>query len=128
MIQADARKRRWSLNRLSRFIDRLARKCAQGGALSTVRHGRPKGRPGMHASKWYRLELVGLPRHLIHQRLELVNILKTPVHAGKADVGNFVELFQFQHDEFAQAAGGDFTQAKVRQLSMRPALEVLLPP
>lgn len=31
--------------------------------------------------------------HFIHQQSEFVNILKAPVHAGKTDVSNLVELF-----------------------------------
>ena len=52
-----------------------------------------------------------LPPHLIHQISKIRNILKAPVHAGKADVGNFVELFQLQHDQLAQAAGRYLAQA-----------------
>ena len=40
-----------------------------------------------------KLFCIFLPPNLIHQRLELVYILKTPVHAGKAYVGHLVELF-----------------------------------
>ena len=32
-----------------------------------------------------------LPPHLIHQRLEFINVLKAAVNAGKAHVGDFVE-------------------------------------
>ena len=52
-----------------------------------------------------------LPLHLIHQRPELVNILKAPVNACKADVGHLVEFFQLAHDQLADAVGGDFAQA-----------------
>ena len=71
---------------------------------------------------------IALTPHLIDQRLELVNVLKTAVNAGKADVGDLVELFQLQHDKFTQATGRNLAQAEVQQLSMRPTLDVLLPP
>ena len=46
--------------------------------------------------------------NFVHQALEVVDVFKAAVHAGKADVGNFVELFEFSHDEFANAGGGNF--------------------
>ena len=58
---------------------------------------------------------IALTPHLIDQRLELVNVLKTAVYAGKADIRNLVELFQLLHDKLAQAAGVDLTQAKIQQ-------------
>jgi hypothetical protein len=57
-----------------------------------------------------------LPSYLIHERPKLVNIPKAAVHAGKADVGDLVELFQLLHHQLAQAAGGDFAQAEVEQI------------
>ena len=56
-----------------------------------------------------------LPTHLIYQSLELINVLKIPVNAGKAHVSDFVELFEFAHDEFADAGGLDFAQAQVEE-------------
>jgi hypothetical protein len=56
-----------------------------------------------------------LPLHFIHQSPKLVNILKIAVHAGKAYVGYFVELFQLAHDELAYAGALDFAQAQVEE-------------
>ena len=39
--------------------------------------------------------------NFVHQQLEVVNVFKAAVHAGKSNVGHFVELFQFAHDQFA---------------------------
>ena len=61
-----------------------------------------------------------LPPHLIHQCLELVNILKTAVHAGKTHIGHFVDFFQFAHYQFADAGGGHFAQAQVEQFFFDP--------
>ena len=49
------------------------------------------------------------PPHLIHQRPEIINILKAAVHTGEADVGDFIEFFELAHDQFADSAGLDFS-------------------
>ena len=46
--------------------------------------------------------------NFIHQALEVVDVFKAAVHAGKADVGHFVEFFELAHDELANAGGGHF--------------------
>ena len=65
-------------------------------------------------------EILWLPAHLIDQRLELVNVFKTPVNAGKANVGDLVEFLEFAHDEFAKPRGRYFPQAQVEQLFLNP--------
>jgi hypothetical protein len=57
-----------------------------------------------------------LPSHLIDQRPELINILKTPIDTGKAYVGYLVELFQLAHDQLANTVGGDFTHPQAQEL------------
>ena len=61
-----------------------------------------------------------LPLYFIHQCPKLVNILKIAIHAGKADVGYLVELFQLAHHQLAQAGGGNFFQAQAQQLFFDP--------
>ena len=43
--------------------------------------------------------------NFVHQAFEIVDVLKAAVHAGKADVGNFVEFLEFTHDKLANACG-----------------------
>jgi len=57
-----------------------------------------------------------LPPHFIHQRLELINVFKTAVDAGKAHIGHFVELLELAHDEFTDAGGGQFTNPQGQKL------------
>ena len=52
--------------------------------------------------------------NLIDQCTKLVNILKTAINAGKADVGYLVKLFQLAHYQFAQTGGGDFFQPQAQ--------------
>src|SRR6218665_1490525 len=54
--------------------------------------------------------------HLIDQGAKVVDALETAVHAGKADVGYFVELLELAHHQLANAAGGHFAQPEVEQL------------
>jgi hypothetical protein len=37
----------------------------------------------------------------VDQQLEVVNVFKTAVHAGKSNVCHFVELFQLSHHQLA---------------------------
>jgi hypothetical protein len=54
--------------------------------------------------------------HLVHQRPKVVDVFEAAVHAGKADVGDFVELFELAHDHLAQPGGGHFAHTEVEQL------------
>jgi len=42
-----------------------------------------------------------LPQQLLQLLLKRLNILKLPVDAGKADVGDFVEVAEAVHDALA---------------------------
>jgi hypothetical protein len=59
---------------------------------------------------------LSLLAHLVHQRPEVVHVLEAAVDAGEAHVGDFVELLELAHDEFAQAGGGGFAGAGGEQL------------
>lgn len=66
------------------------------------------------------LQLAGIAKsilapHFIHQRLELVNILKAAVDAGKTHVGDLVELFELAHDQLAEAGRRYLAQAEVEK-------------
>ena len=52
----------------------------------------------------------------VYQALELVDVLETAIHAGVADVGHFVEFFEFAHHQFTDAAGKHFALPQVQQL------------
>ncbi len=54
--------------------------------------------------------------NFVHQTFEVIDVFKAAVHAGKADVGNLVELFEFAHDEFAKACGGYFALTQGHEL------------
>ena len=52
------------------------------------------------AALWTMTHLWHLPANLIHQRLELINVLKAAIHAGKPHVGYLVEFFELAHHQF----------------------------
>ena len=54
--------------------------------------------------------------NFIHQALEVVDVFKAAVDAGKTDVGDFVEFLEFTHDELANAGRGDFALAQGHEL------------
>ncbi len=54
--------------------------------------------------------------HFVHERPELVDVLEAPVHAREADVGDLVELLEFAHHQFADAAGQHLALPEVEQL------------
>ena len=53
--------------------------------------------------------------NFVHQAFEVVDVFKAAVHAGKTDVGDFVELFEFAHDKLANAGRGHFALAKAEK-------------
>ena len=56
-----------------------------------------------------------LADNFIDKGSKLINVLKAPIHAGKAHVGDLVQFLEFAHDQFADAGGLDFAQAQVEE-------------
>ena len=50
--------------------------------------------------------------NFVHETLEVVDVFKAAIDAGKTDVGHFVEVFEFAHDQLTNAGGGDFSLAE----------------
>jgi type IV fimbrial biogenesis protein FimT len=64
--------------------------------------------------------------NLVHQQLELVNVFKTAVNAGKTHVGDFVEFFEFPHDQFANAGAGHLAGTQVELMVVVAIAAVLI--
>ena len=56
---------------------------------------------------------------------ELIDVFEGAIDGGEADVGDFVELVDFFHDEFAHGLDGDFFLVLLLEFALDAVDEVL---